>query len=459
MLKTISASVAALAIASLAGLASAQNAVPSATDTMVAEIAAHTPMMEDLEELCDGIGPRLTGSGQLRTAQAWAMKKLEQYGATNVHLEAYDLGKPWRRGHARARLLNANMMALDVVQKAWTEGTHGAVRADVAVLDAQSLEQFRDALPALKGKIVLLESGPVASPEQEKDMPRFRAEADRLIDAAQLAGVLLVSAKDGNVREMWGSPDSRFKRNAAIVTRDHANMLRRLLARGVVPKVELEMDGGFGKLPIKAYNVVADFPGTDAGNEMLIVGAHIDSWDLGSGATDNGSGTVVAMEVLRAMHASGLRPKRTLRVVLFSGEEQGLLGSKAYVAAHQSELPAIQAVLVQDAGGGRIMGFPDMKVEAWFGALSAAIIPAKDLGPLDIVYAVGGGSDHESFFARGIPAFTPMQDLLDYRSHTQHTQLDSIDHVKKPNLVQAAQVMAVTAWGLLNAPRLPHMSP
>jgi len=425
---------------------------------LAADIAAHTPMMDNLGELCDGIGPRLTGSSQLRTAQAWAMRKLEQYGAVNVHLEAYDLGRPWRRGRARAQLRNANRMTLDVVQKAWTTGTRGVVTADIAVLDAATLDQLRAALPALKGKLALVVASPVASQEQQRDLARFRAAVDQAIDGAQLAGVLLVANKEGSLREMWGSPTSRFKRNAGIITREHAGMLRRLLARGVVPHVALELDGGFGTRPVMAYNVVADLPGTDPDAGMVIVGAHLDSWDLGTGATDNGSGTVVAMDVLRAMHASGLRPMRTLRVVLFSGEEQGLLGSKAYVAAHRPELPSIQAVLVQDTGAGRITGFTDMKVEAWYAALSKAVAPAQALGPLDIVYAIGKGSDHDPFFEAGVPAFAPIQDLRDYRSHTQHSQSDTVDHIDKSNLVQAAQVMAITAWELLHAPRLPHVT-
>jgi hypothetical protein len=459
MLNTVRAACAVFVFACLAGKACAQQAPASPTERLTSEIAAHTPMMDDLEELCDGFGARLTGSRQLQASQAWAMKKLALYGASDVRLEAYELGRPWQRGHARARLLNANGMTLDVVQKAWTEGTRGAIRADVALLDVKTLAAFKEALPALRGKIVLAVSVPSASPEQQKDLPRYQAEVDAAIDAAQLAGVLLVSGKDGGLQDMWGGPASRFKRSAGIVTRNHADMLRRLLARGVTPRLELDMNGGFGKVPVKAYNVVADFPGTDSTGEMVIVGAHIDSWDLGSGATDNGSGTVVAMEVLRAMRATGARPVRSLRVVLFSGEEQGLLGSKAYVAAHREELPRIQAVLVQDAGAGRIMGFPDMKVEPWFAPLSAAVAPAKDVGPVDIVYAVSKGSDHAPFFERGIPAFVAIQDPLDYRSHTQHTQADSIDRVRKADLVQAAQVMAVTAWGLLNGPRLPHVAP
>lgn len=423
---------------------------------LIKEVAERSDLMPNLEELCDGIGPRLTGSRQLRTAQAWAMAKLEGYGAVNVHLEAYDLGKPWQRGLARARLLNANGIALDVVQQAWTEGTGGVVKGDVALLDVKTLDEFKAAAPALKGKIVLLLSTPKATPDQQANIKQYQADLALAIRQTHFAAVLFVSDKAGNLLNMWGGPGVGFDRGAAIITQEHASLLKRLLAKGAAPRLEMELAGGFGKQPVQAYNVVADLPGTDESGEMVIMGAHQDSWDIGSGATDNGSGTVVMMEVLRAMHASGVKPKRRLRVVLFSGEEQGLLGSKAYLAAHRAELAKIQAVLVQDAGAGRITGFLDMKVEPWYAALSAVTAPAAELGPLDVVYAVGRGSDHTTFFDAGIPAFVAAQDLRDYRSHTQHSQVDSIDHVRKDDLVQAAQVMAVTAWGLLNGERLPH---
>lgn len=428
----------------------------SPASVLVKEIAAHSELMPNLEELCDDIGPRLTGSAQLRTAQAWAMKKLRSYGAVNVHLEAYELGKPWKRGRASARLLNANGTTLHIVQQAWTTGTGGIVRAEVAALDAGTLDEFRAAAAALKGKIVLLVSAPKPTAEQQRNIGQYRADVQQAIRAAQFAAVLSISGKDGHLHDMWGGPGFRFERSAGIITRDSANLLRRLLARGVVPMLEMELSGGFGPKPVQAFNVVADLPGTDGSGEMVILGAHQDSWDLSSGATDNGAGTVVMMEVLRAMHASGLRPKRTLRVVLFSGEEQGLLGSKAYLAGHMAERDKIQAVLVQDAGSGRIIGFPDMKVEAWYAALTRALAPAAGLGAMDVSYAVSNGSDHAPFFDEGIPAFAAMQDALTYRSHTQHSQVDSIDHVRKADLVQGAQVMAVTAWGLLQDEKLPH---
>jgi carboxypeptidase Q len=145
--------------------------------------------------------------------------------------------------------------------------------------------------------------------------------------------------------------------------------------------------------------------------------------------------------------------------VLFSGEEQGLLGSKAYLKAHATEQPKIQAMLTQDTGGGRITGFLDMKVDAWFTALNEAKEQAKELNHLDITYAAGGGSDHQAFFELGIPAFAPIQDPLDYRSHTWHSQVDTVDHVAKDNLIQNAQVMAVMTWAMLNGNKLPHQAP
>ncbi|WP_342116540.1 M20/M25/M40 family metallo-hydrolase [Pseudoduganella sp. OTU4001] len=430
----------ALLLAAASTHATAQAAAPA----LIAEIAARSEMQRNLEELCDDIGPRMTGTPGLQRAQEWAMRKLASYGAVNVHLEAYELGRPWQRGRAHARLLNANSLPLNVMQKAWTKGTRGAIRADVALLNVKTLADFNAALPRLKGKIVLAESSPREAPTQA------------LRDAG-VAAVLQVSGKEDGLQDMWGGPGQRYDSNAGIITREHANLLKRLLARGITPRLELALDGGFAAKSVQAHNVVADFPGSEPGGEMVILGAHLDSWDLSSGATDNGAGVVTMLEVMRAMRATGLQPKRTLRVVLFSGEEQGLLGSKAYVAAHRDELARIQAVLVQDAGSGRILAFPDMQEEAWYGPMSAALAPTKALGEIDLHYAKGLGSDHETFYKQGIPAFTPLQESRNYRTHTQHSQVDTIDHIDHADLQQAAQVTAILAWGLLDGERLPHI--
>lgn len=432
-----------LLIPALALVLAAANVRGADAQALIAEVGSRSEMQRNLEELCDDIGPRMTGTPSLRRAQEWAMRKLSAYGASNVRLEGYELGRPWQRGAAHARLLNASGLRLNVLQKAWTEGTRGTLRADVAVLDARTLAEFNGALPSLKGKIVLVESSPREAPRQA------------LRDAG-VAAVLQVSAKEAGLQDMWGGPGQRYDRNAGIITREHATLLKRLLARGITPRMELSLQGGFAPKPAREHNVVADFPGSDPAGEMVILGAHLDSWDLSSGATDNGAGVVTMLEVLRAMHAAGMQPKRSLRVVLFSGEEQGLLGSKAYVAAHANELARIQAVLVQDAGSGRILAFPDMHVDAWFTALTAALAPTRALGDIDVHYALGHGSDQDTFFKKGIPAFSPLQESRNYRTHTQHSHIDTPDHIDQADLRQAAQVMAVLAWELLNGERLPH---
>jgi len=422
------------------GLASAAD---TPTDLLASEIAARSEIQRNLEELCDDIGPRMTGTPGLQRAQGWAMRKLASYGA-KVSLESYDLGRPWHRGPAHARLLNASGIKLNVMQKAWTEGTRGTIRADVVVLSVKTLADFNSTLPGLKGKIVLAEAAPREAPKQA-------------LREAGVAAVLQVSAKADGLQDMWGGPGQRYDSNAAIITREHANLLKRLIARGITPRLELNLQGGFAQKPVKAYNVVADFPGSEPNGEMVILGAHLDSWDLSSGATDNGAGVVTMLEVLRAVRAAGLQPKRSLRVVLFSGEEQGLLGSKAYVETHRDELARIQAVLVQDAGSGRILAFPDMEEERWYGPLKEALAPTKALGEIDVHYAKGFGSDQDTFFKKGVPAFSPLQEMRDYRTHTQHSELDTLDHIDQAALMQAAQVTAILAWGLLNGERLPQL--
>ena len=427
-------------------------------DRLIREIKVHNQLMPNLEALCDGIGPRLTGSANLRQAQAWAMDKLRSYGAVNVHEEAYDLGRPWHRGAARARLLNAGGQTLDLAQMAWTGGTHGPVRGEVVILDAKTITELEAAAPKLRGRVVLLVDHPHASDAERKDLPAFRARVAKAWAAADYRLLLLPSDKGNGLQNMGGGPDLPYKRAAAFITKEGAALLQRLAARGVTPRVEAELGGGFDAHPVKAFNVVGDFPGAEKPDEVVIVGGHEDSWDLAEGATDNGTGAVVALEVLRAMKASGLRPKRTLRVVLFSGEEEGLLGSQAYLKAHAAELDKLQAVLVDDAGSGRITGFPDMQVDAWFTAMTAALAPAAPLGATDVPYGIVRGSDQESFFDAGLPAFAPIQDPLDYETVTHHSQVDTVDHVDPAGLLQGAQVMAVAAWGLLNGDRLPHQA-
>jgi Zn-dependent M28 family amino/carboxypeptidase len=203
--------------------------------------------------------------------------------------------------------------------------------------------------------------------------------------------------------------------------------------------------------------VVGELRGTEKPDEVVIIGGHLDSWDLGTGATDNATGSAVCLEVLRALQATGLKPKRTLRVVLWSGEEQGLLGSRAYVETHKAELDAIQAVLVHDMGTGMVRGFDLQARENCRGLMALAIAPLNELGVKELPLRIMNGTDHASFDRAGVPAFAAIQESLDYLTGTHHSQIDYPDHLQPDELIQGAQAIAVTAWELLNMDaRLPH---
>ncbi|HEY3271705.1 MAG TPA: M20/M25/M40 family metallo-hydrolase [Geothrix sp.] len=234
-------------------------------------------------------------------------------------------------------------------------------------------------------------------------------------------------------------------------------MLLRLLARKEPVALELSQGGSFSVTPVQAYNVVGELPGREKPEEVVIVGGHLDSGDLGTGATDNATGSAVAVEVLRAFQATGLKPRRTLRVILWSGEEQGLLGSRAYVEAHKADMGAIQAVLVGEMGMGMVKGFTLQGREACRGLMAQATTPLNDLGVKELSLHSMNSTDHAPFDRAGVPAFAAIQVPVDYFLGTHHSQMDYPDHLVPDQLVQGAQAMAVTAWELAEMDaRLPH---
>lgn len=429
---------------------------------IIQEIGEHPQVVTNVEALCDDIGPRLTGSRRLEQADAWIMAKLKAYGAVNVHEEAYAFGPRWTRGEDSGRLLNLNRVVLHLAAMAWSPATPGAVQGEVALLHGRSLEELKAQLPSLAGKIVLV--GELPKPAPGTDRRVYYQQLLGLMRELKAAVVLRSSGRPDDLLNMTGSPVSRWGRATvptAFLSGEQADMLERQIQRGEHPRVEIRIGGELGKEPVRASNVVAEIKGSQWPEQVVIVGGHLDSWDLGTGATDNGTGAMASVEVLRAIQALGLRPKRTLRVVLFSGEEEGLLGSKAYAEAHKAEAANWQAVLIDDMGTGRILGWPDMGQEAWRAPLAVAMAPANNLGCREIgAFLQPGDTDHWPFFQLGVPAFAAIQEPLDYMKITHHSQADTFTHVVPADLIQGAQAMAATAWELLNMPgRLPHIPP
>ncbi len=225
-------------------------------------------------------------------------------------------------------------------------------------------------------------------------------------------------------------------------------------------ELELNIQGTRSPKPVQAHNVIAELRGSEKPEEVVVLGAHLDSWDLGTGTTDNGTGVTAVMEAFRALAAQPVKPKRTIRVVLFSGEEQGLYGSKAYVKAHAAELAQHQAVLIEDSGTAPIKGWNLQGRQDLRPLVAQAVADANELGVRELSLETALDSDHAPFLPEGVPAFFARKDFDEYIKVTHHSQVDTFDHAKPEELLQNAQALAATAWGLANLDtRLPHVKP
>ena len=423
------------------------------------EIKTHQQAVSNLQYLCDEIGPRLTGSDRLVQAHEWMESQMKAYGLTNVHREAYEFGPSWTRGVETARILGHNGLNLQVAQMGWNPSTHGPLRGEAILMGGKTLDEMMGLIGHLKGKIVVMGS----FPKTEGDPKGRREKMMKLFGAVRSEGIaafLMGSEKDNGFLSMTGSPKGgRFFPNvpAGFLNKEHANLLKRLLEKHGSLQMELNFGGTFSEKPVQAYNSIGEIRGSEKPDEVVILGAHLDSWDLGTGATDNGTGCVAALEALRAIQASGVKPRRTIRVVLFSGEEQGIFGSKAYVKAHEADLKNIQAVLIDDLGTGKIRGFAMEGREDLRPFMAAAIAPLNEMGVRELPLEQSEDSDHAPFVAVGVPAFFGIQDNEDYFTTTHHSQGDTFEHMKPEALTEGATAMAVTALELANmGPRLPH---
>lgn len=425
---------------------------------ILTELKAHQEAVANLEFLCDEIGPRLTGSERLVKAHDWAEARMRAYGFDKVAREAYDFGPSWTRGVAKARLLGHNGLDLRVAQMAWSPSTPGAIRGQVLVLGGD-IDELVAQIGHLKGRILLLGE----PPRPKGDRKAFGEKVQRFMKAMKeegIAALLLGSDKKDGQMNMGGSPKAEWGLPSvptAMMQHEHAQLLVRLAAKQQPVELELELGGKASEKPVQAYNSLGEITGAEKPGEVVLLGAHMDSWDLGTGATDNGTGTVAVLEALRAIKASGLRPKRTIRVALFSGEEQGIFGSSAYVKAHQAELANHQAVLIHDLGSGRVSGWALQGREDLRGLMARAIAPLQEEGVKELPLEGSSDSDHAPFVKAGVPAFFGVQEQRDYFTSTHHSQTDTFDHVEPKDLVQGAAALAVTAWELANMEeRLPH---
>jgi hypothetical protein len=472
-----------LALASASPLG-AQSAVDTSGAGQLIHQAMHrSEVMRNLQYLSDRIGPRLSGSAAMRRANEWTAERFRAYGLSAA-LESYDFGEPWERGPASLRLTAPFSRAITAHSWAWTEGTGGKTLTGPVVLadltTPESLVVYRN---KVKGAWVLPRApypvwnpdGPEMTAEDSTRLAarlhlrslatadtsaaavaarrQFAVDLPYILEAAGALGTLVDGGKEHALMTMSGSPNRLSPLPNLVISNEDYALLARLIAAGATPRLEGRVENRLGKNRVRQWNTVAEIKGTQWPGQAVILGAHLDSWDLGTGVTDNGTGSMVVLEAARAIAQSGLRPKRTIRFVLFSGEEQGLLGSRAYAEAHAATADSIQAVLVLDNGTGAISGQALQGRKDLEGLWKELLVPVAALDADSVRDASKMGTDHLSFLPYGVPGFNFDQLRRGY-NHTHHSQSDTYDKAVAGDLKQAAAVMAVTAYELANLPEL-----
>jgi carboxypeptidase Q len=500
-------------------------------------------VMQTLSYLSDVIGPRLTASPGMKRSNEWTRDQLARWGLQNAHLEAWGpFGRGWSLKRFSAQVSEPLTIPLIAYPKAWSPGTNGSVTADVVYVDAKDEADLQRFKGKLKGAIVLTGKmrevkahfEPAGTRRDEKDLlsladaPEPARSGGRRFTAEQRAALLfngrkyqffqdegaalLVDASragDGGTIFVQSATvpqpitENSFGPNAPrliqaydktapkivpqlVVAVEHYNRIARMIEAGEKVKMTVDLAVDWQDADPLGYNTIAEIPGTDLKDEVVMLGGHMDSWHAGTGATDNGAGVAVAMEAVRILQTLNLKPRRTIRIALWTGEEQGLLGSKAYVAEHfgKIETPAAATgaksatdqpasatptqspaaapapspapgVLVTkpeyekfssyfnlDNGTGKIRGVYLQGNESVRALFRQWLMPFRDMGAATLSISNTGGTDHLSFDAIGLPGFQFIQDEIEYDTRTHHSNQDVFDRIQADDMKQAATIMA-----------------
>jgi len=458
----------ALLLAALLHPASADPVV----DQVIQEAKTHSQVVPLLTELTTKFGARLTSSSAIEKAEKWAVGQFKKFGCVNVHTEVwgeYPIG--FDRGKKCFGRMNLpTPRNFEFTSPSWSEGTKGAVKGK-AVLNPTTKEELEAHKADLKNAWVIMERSPrrLRPGEEPSDEVKAQIALDQAVDDAGIAGRVYGSRSElcltaGNYR------DKTFEKHpmdrSVTIRKSDMDEVKKAMTDGKPVELEFNLDQKIRKGPVANSNVIAEIKGTEKPDEVVIVSGHFDSWDgPGSvGASDNGTGSCTTLEAARLLCKAGAKPKRTIRFILWSGEEQGLFGSRGYVLNHPDEISKISAVFVDDGGSdycGGFTGHKDMKpmLEAAFAPVVAAW---PDL-PMQFKERASQrtqiGSDQDTFNAVGVPGFFDMESSVekygaqDY-NHIHHTQYDTMQFVIPTYLVQTSAAHACVAWSLANAPTL-----
>ena len=445
----------AAAVALCAGTRAAPPQTAAATaddrvDRMVGMAMARGGAHAFLRTLADSIGGRVTGSAESRAAADLLLAALREAGFADARFEEYPLESRWQRGRAVGRVVSPVARTLAIGSYGWVPGTKGEVTVPLVDLGAPPSNDLPVPADRVRGAAVLVE--PHAVPGAASQV--MRAALARALARAGAAAMLIPSDKPH--RMLFTSAFGFYPGGplpVLSVAREDTLFLRRLLADGGPVRVALDVANTIDTAPSRERDVLADIPGTAPG-EVVLLGAHFDSWDPGQGAQDDGVGVAAVLEAARILKSLGVRPRRTIRFAFFSGEEQALLGSRAYVERHRGELDGLRAAVIMDSGaqtprGFKIHGRSDVEPAA-----RAILAPLSSLDAARLGLEASFDMDHGPFLAAGIPVFTLWVDDGEYDIH-HHAVSDTFDKVDPRMLALDTAVMAVTAYRLAEAAEAP----
>ncbi|MGE0886970.1 MAG: M20/M25/M40 family metallo-hydrolase [Blastocatellales bacterium] len=474
-------------------------------------------VMETLSWLTDVNGHRLTGSPGMKSANEWTKNKLAEWGLQNSHMEAWgEFGRGWSFDKVSINVIEPSPYPVIGYPKAWTPGTNGPVVAEAVFADIKSEADFEKYKGKLKGAIVFsAPARPVdawfkapgsrltdeellkmanaepampqqrgnrqGNPDQMRQFAQMRELANKKAEflKAEGAAVLVDTSRIGDGGTVFVSSGGPRDKNAPqslpsiTIAAEHYNRIIRTLQKGVKVKMEVDIKAKFHDEDTKGYNTIAEIPGTDKKDELVMLGGHMDSWHSGTGATDNAAGVSVAMEAVRILKALGVQPRRTIRIALWSGEEQGLLGSRGYVNDHFASRPApppgqqapgggfggpqgpltlkaehekFSVYFNLDNGTGKVRGVYLQGNEAARSIFRAWLSPFKDLGASTLTINNTGGTDHLAFDGVGLPGFQFIQDDIEYDTRTHHSNMDVWDRIQADDMKQASVIMAAFVY-------------
>lgn len=502
-----------LIAAAALGAFSSLSAAPVHADASDAQVAAvideglnRSQAMVTASQLMDGIGPRLTNSENYRRAADWAINRFQSLGLQNVHREGFEFGLGWNLDSYSVKMITPRPISLTAIPVAWSPPTSGTVRAPVIIAPVGNPARFALWKQQWQGKLagkIVLTSLPGTTSEATKpafrrldakelgeydkfDLPNFDPvsidrrvkrvtfplELSQFLKAEGAVAMVRISYRDGKLVHGEGynyRPGQLLALPAFELAAEDYRRLVRLAATSPAPELELAMTARFDEANQQAENLFGEIAGSDPKAGYVMAGGHFDSWIAGDGAADNGAGSVVVMEAARILTRLGVKPRRTIRFALWSGEEQGLLGSRAYIERHLASRPIdpgltgiaayaawsqawpitprsgyndLKAYFNLDNGGGKVRGiYAENNISAE-PMLKKWLAPFAGMDADKVVTSKTGGTDHVFMQAIGLPGYQFIQDPLDYDSRVHHSNLDTVDHLRSDDLRQAATVMA-----------------